>query len=369
MLQNKIYNNYLLEILKTFLTIVFGLSIIAFTVRAVNFLELIVDSGYSLSIYFQYSILNIFGLAPKFFPLAFLVSIAIFIIKHNNNSEFIILWTAGVKKIKITNLLLYSSLIVTFFYFIFSIYLTPLALNKSRYLLSQSQYNSFLPTVRPQQFSDSFKGLTFFVEKKINNEIKNIFLHDTSNNLKNFSSSVKNVGDTSIIAEKGFVNNKSLFLINGQIISHKKNSEENELITFSELNIDLNRLNTTVIKDYKLQETSTFKLLNCFINKNIDLKICDNETKKEIIPILIRRIILPLYIPVISLICSFLLFKKKNFFSNQFFIFIYSFILLILLELIIKYTGTNALLRSFFLMMPVMLFISLYPIINHKSSK
>ena len=166
MLQNKIYNNYLLEILKTFLTIVFGLSIIAFTVRAVNFLELIVDSGYSLSIYFQYSILNIFGLAPKFFPLAFLVSIAIFIIKHNNNSEFIILWTAGVKKIKITNLLLYSSLIVTFFYFIFSIYLTPLALNKSRYLLSQSQYNSFLPTVRPQQFSDSFKGLTFFVEKK-----------------------------------------------------------------------------------------------------------------------------------------------------------------------------------------------------------
>ena len=74
MLQNKIYNNYLLEILKTFLTIVFGLSIIAFTVRAVNFLELIVDSGYSLSIYFQYSILNIFGLAPKFFPLAFLVS-------------------------------------------------------------------------------------------------------------------------------------------------------------------------------------------------------------------------------------------------------------------------------------------------------
>ena len=207
------------------------------------------------------------------------------------------------------------------------------------------------------------------LKKKINNEIKNIFLHDTSNNLKNFSSSVKNVGDTSIIAEKGFVNNKSLFLINGQIISHKKNSEENELITFSELNIDLNRLNTTVIKDYKLQETSTFKLLNCFINKNIDLKICDNETKKEIIPILIRRIILPLYIPVISLICSFLLFKKKNFFSNQFFIFIYSFILLILLELIIKYTGTNALLRSFFLMMPVMLFISLYPIINHKSSK
>ena len=46
MLQNKIYQNFFLEIFKTFLTILFGLSIIALTVRAVNFLDLIVDSGY-----------------------------------------------------------------------------------------------------------------------------------------------------------------------------------------------------------------------------------------------------------------------------------------------------------------------------------
>ena len=70
MLQNKIYHNFF-EIIKTFFTIIFGLSLIAFTVRAVNFLELIVDNGYSLSTYFKYSVLNIFGIAPKFFPLAF----------------------------------------------------------------------------------------------------------------------------------------------------------------------------------------------------------------------------------------------------------------------------------------------------------
>ena len=46
MLQNKIYFNFLLEIFKTFLVILFGLSLIALTVRAVNFLDLIVDSGY-----------------------------------------------------------------------------------------------------------------------------------------------------------------------------------------------------------------------------------------------------------------------------------------------------------------------------------
>ena len=59
MLQNKIYQNFLIEIIKTFLVILFGLSIIALTVRAVNFLELIVDSGYPPSTYFKYSFLNL----------------------------------------------------------------------------------------------------------------------------------------------------------------------------------------------------------------------------------------------------------------------------------------------------------------------
>ena len=71
MLQNKIYQNFTLEILKTFLVILFGLSIIAWTVRAVNFLDLIVESGYSVSVYFQYSFLNILGILPKLIPLSF----------------------------------------------------------------------------------------------------------------------------------------------------------------------------------------------------------------------------------------------------------------------------------------------------------
>ena len=71
MLQNKIYLNFIKEILKTFFVILFGLTIIAWTVRAVNFLDLIVDSGYPVSTYFKYSFLNLFGIAPKFIPLAF----------------------------------------------------------------------------------------------------------------------------------------------------------------------------------------------------------------------------------------------------------------------------------------------------------
>ena len=100
MFQNKIYINYLTDIFKTLATILFSLTIIAWTVRAVNFLDLIVENGYPLSTYFKYSILNIFGIMPKFIPLSFLLAIIIFILKQKQENELIILWTSGVKKIQ-----------------------------------------------------------------------------------------------------------------------------------------------------------------------------------------------------------------------------------------------------------------------------
>ena len=322
MLQNKIYQNFIIEIVKTFFIVLFGLSIIALTVRAVSFLDLIVDSGYSVYTYFYYSILNLFGIVPKFIPLSFLISIIVFILKHSEDGEFVILWTSGIKKIQVINLICLTSIFVLIFYLFLSIILAPYALNKSRYLLSKDQLNAFLPTVRSQQFSDSFKGFTFIVEKKINNEIENIFIHDEKQNLKNLSSNISNTSTSVILARKGVIEERKMFLFNGQIISSKKDSNENEIIKFEQLNIDLSNLTTSTIKKPKLQETSTIVLLGCFFSKNPDIEICKDDTKKEIIPILIRRLILPFFIPVISLICCFLLIKNNKIYFHKGFIFL-----------------------------------------------
>ena len=368
MLQNKIYQNYFIEIIKTFLTIVLGLSLIALTVRAVNFLELIVDNGYPVTTYFQYSILNIFGIAPKFMPLAFFISVIIFIIKHQGDSEFIILWTSGVKKLQLVNLILFSSITVLIIYLIFSAFLTPLALNKSRQLLTEDQLNSFLPTIRSQQFSDSFKGFTFIVDDKVNNEVNNIFIHDTNNNLKNFSSNIGNVSSTTIIANQGIINNRKMLLINGQIISSKK-KEEVEVINFEQLDISLNNLSSAIIKMPKLQEISTLKLLSCFVKDSNEKKFCNKDAKKEIIPNLIRRLILPFYIPVVSLLCSFLLVKNNINLLEKMKIYLFTFLLLVLTELFIRYTGINYQIRSIYIILPFALIMSVYLILNYKLKK
>jgi len=369
MLQNKIYQNFFLEIFKTFLTIVFGLSIVALTVRAVNFLDLIVDSGYPIITYFKYSFLNLFGLAPKFIPLAFLLSIIIFILKHVQDREFDVLWISGVKKMEIVNLFFLASILVLVIYLIFSILLTPYALNKSRQLLGEDKLNSFLPTMRSNQFSDSFKGFTYIVEKKINNEVKNIFLHDKGNNLKNLSSNNSDVNDVTIIAKEGIIQKRKMFLLDGQIITSKKNNNENEILEFEQLNIDLGNFVTSTVKQPKLQETSTSELMSCFFGSDKNLKICKKEAKKEILPIIIRRTVLPFYIPVVSLICSLLLLKNHKIYFNRISIFILSFFILILTELVIRYTGLNYYLRISYILAPFILFASFYLLLIYKFNR
>ena len=49
------------------------------------------------------------------------------------------------------------------------------------------------------------KDLRSLLKKKINNELKNIFLHDKGNNLKNLSSNILNTSDTTILSEYGII--------------------------------------------------------------------------------------------------------------------------------------------------------------------
>ena len=370
MLQNKIYQNYIIEIVKIFFTILFGLTIIAWTVRAVNFLDLIVENGYSILTYFQYSTLNILGILTKFIPLSFLLALTIFVVRQKEENEFIILWTSGVKKIQIVHLFFLISISISIFYLLFSVLITPYALNKSRQILSNEKLANFLPTVRVQQFSDSFTGLTFIVDEKYKNQVKNIFLQDTSNVLQNISvSKTKKKNDNTIIAQMGIVEKDNLVLINGQIISSDTSNRKNEIINFDQLSLSLNNLKNTTIKEPKIQETSTLKLFSCIKVNILKYDKCKINFKEEIIPILNRRVVMPLFIPVITLLTSLLLIKKKSFFFNKISIFAYSFLILLYSEIILRYTGLNNIVNIIFLISPIIFTITFYFFLKFKFSK
>ena len=166
MLTNKIQKYIFKDIIKNFLTILLTFTTIAWTVRAVNFLDLIIEDGFNPFIYFKYSILNLSAILTRFTPLSFLIGLLLTIIKLEKQQEFLILWTSGLNKIKIANTFIFLSLLITLTQILITFYLNPFLLSKSRILLKTQEDKEISSVLRSNNFNDSFEGITFFIEKK-----------------------------------------------------------------------------------------------------------------------------------------------------------------------------------------------------------
>ena len=318
MLKNKIYNYITLELIKSFILILFSLSLIAWTVRAVNFLDLIVDSGYSTSTYFTFSLLNLTNIMTKFIPLSFLLALLLTIIRLERQNELLVLWTSGIAKFKVVNLFFLISIFILFVYIVFSTIITPTALNKSRNLIKQSGVDTVTSLIKSNTFSDAFKGLTFYVGEKENNIVKNIFIKDESNSLNSLlpeSSAAKN---KTVIAERGIIDKNKIILEKGIIQSFEKDNTV-KIIQFNKTLLNFENLDNRVIKDVKIQETSTLKILSCLKNHYYsgipqeNTKNCPKDNIAIVIETFSRRLVMPFYIPLIALLISFsLIYSKKN---------------------------------------------------------
>ena len=81
---------------------------------------------------------------------------------------------------------------------------------------------------------------------------------------------------------------------------------------------------------------------------------------------------LPLYIPIVALLCSFLLVKtqsKRNYFLNRYSIFFLSFMILLYAELIVRYTGISKVIATLFTISPIILIPIIYLSLIFKLSK
>ena len=336
----------------------FAFTAIAWTVRAVNFLDLIVENGHSIKTYLLFSLLNITSIITKLIPLSFLLSLVISIAKFERQNEFIILWTTGVNKIRLVNLFFFVSLLALIFQLLFATFITPNSLNKSREIIRLSDFDSMSSVIKTNDFSDSFKDLTMFIgNKNINNEMNNIFIRDEGGLLKGLVAGNERTVNTTVIAKKGYIDNKKLVLVDGLIQTQDKNGKLNN-VSFKKTEILVDALKPRSIVAPKVQETTTSDLANC-VTKKISLNINFLENcPKEVIATMSRRIGMPFYIPLVSLICCFLLIQKRErkfkFFRNYSY-FAFSFIILILAEILVRYSGLSKINTILYFTVPLVL--------------
>ena len=157
----------------------------------------------------------------------------------------------------------------------------------------------------------------------------------------------------------------------------QKNKIQN--IEFQRTEISLLNISTRTIKQPKIQETASSILLKCFFNPidNLNLTNCSNKNYKgEVIATLSRRLGAPLYIILITLIVSLLLIhkkEKKRNFLKKYVLFFSSFIILVLTEIFLKYTGIYMSVAVTYFIFPIIVSIIFYnylikKIINEKIS-
>jgi len=366
MLENKIYKYLSIEIFKNFIIILLTFTSIAWTVKAVNFLELMIEDGYSGTIYLKYTLLNIFTIITRFVPLSFLLSLIISITKFERQQELLILWTMGLNKIKIANIFFLISCVLVLFQVTLGLVINPVTLNKSRALLRETETKQINSMLRINNFSDAFKSTTFHIEEKNEkDELINIFIKDSSGSLRTIISEVGDEDDTTIFAKKGFIKDNKLILFDGTIQTLNKKKEIKN-IDFKKTKLSINNFATRTITQPKIQETSSLILYQCLINKNSDkvLQNCTSDkSKKNVTEALSRRLGMPLYIPLISVVASFLLIykkEKKYNFVKKYLIFGIGFLILILAEILLRYTGFSSLNFILYFLAPLILFIYFY---------
>jgi len=357
-MKKTIYTYFFNEFIRYFTIVIFALAAITWTVQAVNLLDLVIEDGHAFKIYFLYSSLTLVKIITKLFPFSFLIATILTISKFEKDNELIVLWTSGLNKIHIVNLVFRISLIVMVIQLILSSLINPTSLNYARSLVKSSQLQ-FVPSLLVEkQFNDTVKGLTIFVdEKEENGEYKNIFIRDDGKIL----TSISNQAST-IFAKTGYIskNEKNLVLLNGNIQKSETDGTIN-IISFEKTSINLSGISTKTISEPKIQEISSFEILRCmslqFYNK--DTSSCRygknySDTKIEIN----KRFGMPFFIPLISLVCCFLLSSRKDkkfSYYNKYIYFFVGFVILVASEISVRYSGFSWNHTVFYYLFPILL--------------
>ena len=117
-------------------------------------------------------------------------------------------------------------------------------------------------------------------------------------------------------------------------------------INFKKTSLLLQGMKTKSITQPKLQETSSIILMECLFKKDMEEKLlnCAKKSKLDALSEFNRRFGMPLYIPYVAVLCSFLLIgrndsKRKHLY--KYFYFGIAFISLVMAEILVRYSGKS----------------------------
>ena len=370
-MEKLLFRKLIADITLRALIITFTIGLIVWIIQAVNYLDFVIDDGHNFKIYFLYNLYNFPKIIHRILPFVFTISIFFELIKYEKNNELLIFWTNGVSKKKFISNLINFTCVVMIIQIVIGSVISPNHQFKARLFLKSSNMD-FLPNLIKQgKFIDTISGLTIYInQKKDNNSFKNIYIQEGQ--FVDFKQNDNQI----IYAKEGFLINedKKLFrLLNGKVISNN----DNKLISFEfdKIDYDLSKFTSRSIKKPKIQELSSIKLIKCSFSLmrgkvyKDDIFTCEIKKLKNFNQELYKRFVKPFYLPILTLICCFLLtFSKEqhSYTIKTIKIFIYVFLILVISEIFMRYIESSLIYLILFFVIPIIIFCMTYTFLLKK---
>ena len=311
-----LYRKLLLDYMSFFLIALISSSTIIWVFQAVNFLDIMIEDGRDYMVYINYSLLNFPKILSKLYPFVLFFSLFYVLSKYELNNELIIFWNFGVDKFQFVNFILKVSLFLFFIQIIFTSFVVPKSQNVARSFLRDSNVNFLGNFIKPKKFNDTIKGVTIYSERKDENGyLYNLFIKKDISR-ENFEITYAKKG---IFTQAN--SNPLLILFDGETISNKNRKITN--FSFSKSDFLLGNLKSNTITVKKTQELSTLDILQCIVhlykidfdllkNKNLQINNCREKNLINILKEFYKRLIIPIYIPILMLIPYFLILSSKE---------------------------------------------------------
>jgi len=362
-----IFRKLLSDWIVFFLITLFISSVIVWIVQAINFLDLVLD-GRDYWIYIYFSLLNFPKILTKIIPFILFFSLFYILVRNEEKNELSIFWYHGVKKINVINFFFKISLLLFLIQIFLSTYIVPYSLNKGRLLLKNSNINYFESFIKSKKFNDTLKGLTLYSENQDpNGDLHNLYIKKDNDN--EFQITYAKKGIFKIIN-----NIPILVLFDGETISTNNNQITNFSFSKSDLILKNHDINATTYT--KNQEILTKNLLMClnkiyelnFFKKkaeNFNQENCFESNKVNLLIEFYKRLIMPLYIPILSIVPFILIISSKvnsNYFKIKILTFLIGLSIVIFSETTTKLISVNIIKNIQILIIPLFLLIIFYSI-------
>ena len=375
-----IFRNLIKDITIFFLLVSISITLIAWVIQAVNYLDIVSEDGHGFKVYFMFTLLSLPKLYGKLILFLYFLSVFYIISKYQNNNEILIFWSHGVKKKQFKNIILIFSFFILFVQIVINIFLAPRTQDLARSYIRSSNIDYFPSLIGQKKFNDTVKNLTIFIEGKDENQtLQNIFIKDAINS--------KN--PKIISAKQGIIikrdNQYSLRLINGTIANI--NQKKSNILHFKETILNLSNYGTKSITNAKIQEHDSIQMLACLtkyhknflVGNKLDYTekskyseskfVCNADSIDPIFKEIYRRAILPFYIFFITLTAASLaLIDRNNINYNKYkiFLFITGIIIVILSEISNSYATYDGSFDKIFITLPLTLIFLSYFLIFAK---